>query len=127
MNYTLVYGHLATIIPAFMLGTYLMFSRKGSNPHRLIGKLYLALMFVSAAISLWMPAFVGPRWLGHFGFIHLFSILTILSVPVAIIGVRIGNLKVHIGSMIGLYIGGLIVAGGFALTPGRLIHTWFLS
>ena len=127
MDYTLIYVHLATILPAFVIGTYLMAARKGTDNHRLAGKFYLSLMFISAVVTLWMPAFVGPQWLGHFGFIHLFSILTIASVPVALIAVKVGNTRLHIGSMIGLYTGGLLIAGAFAFSPGRLLHRWLFT
>ena len=71
----LVYAHLATVLPAFVIGTYMMFSRKGSKPHRLMGKIYMALMMTTAVIALFIKAEVGPQLFGHFGFIHLFSVL----------------------------------------------------
>jgi len=79
----LAYAHLATILPAFVIGTYMMVARKGNPRHRSLGKLYMALMVVSATISLFMPAVVGPRVWNHFGFIHLFSVLDLFSVPSA--------------------------------------------
>ena len=69
----LAYAHLATIVPAFVIGAYMMFARKGSPRHRLLGKTYMLLMLATAVITLFMPALVGPTLLGHFGFIHLFS------------------------------------------------------
>jgi uncharacterized membrane protein len=34
--------HLATVIPAFFIGTWLIFlSAKGSKPHRLLGAIYM--------------------------------------------------------------------------------------
>jgi uncharacterized membrane protein len=35
--------------------------------------------------------------------------------------------KSHRNNMIGLYVGGLIIAGSFAFMPGRLLHTWLLT
>ena len=35
-----------------------------------------------------MPAEVGPQVLGHFGFIHLFSILVLVCVPLAVYNIR---------------------------------------
>ena len=41
--------HFATVVPAFFLGTWLLFfSTKGSPYHRLAGKVYLTLMGVTA-------------------------------------------------------------------------------
>ena len=122
--YYLAYSHLATIVPAFLIGTYLLIGRKGTPNHRLLGKIYMALMLVTATITLFMPAQVGPRVVGHFGYIHLFSLLVFWSVPMAFINARRGDVKGHRNSMIGLYVGGLLIAGSFAFMPGRLLHSW---
>lgn len=119
----LAYLHLATVLPAFVIGTWLMLRHKGTPLHRLLGKIYMGLMLVTATVTLFMPAAVGPRFLGHFGFIHLFSVLTFYAVPRAYVAARQHNLKAHRGAMIGLYVGGLLIAGGFAVfSPGRLMH-----
>ncbi len=123
MNYTqLAYAHLGTVVPAFVIGTWLMLSRKGSDSHRMWGKVYMALMMVTAVITLFMPAVVGPRFLGHFGFIHLFSLLVFFSVPKALAAARAHQRTAHRNSMIGLYVGGLLIAGSFAFMPGRMLH-----
>ena len=123
----LAYAHLATIIPAFFIGTYMMVARKGDRLHRFLGKGYMVLMMVTAIITLFMPAVVGPRLFNHFGFIHLFSVLAIVSVPSAYFAAKRHDVKSHRSSMIGLYIGGLLIAGGFAFMPGRLLHTWLFA
>jgi uncharacterized membrane protein len=120
----LAYSHLATIVPAFLIGTYLLIRRKGTSNHKLLGKIYMVLMLVTATITLFMPAQVGPRVVGHFGYIHLFSVLVFWSVPMAFINARRGDVKGHRSSMIGLYVGGLLIAGSFAFMPGRLLHSW---
>jgi uncharacterized membrane protein len=123
----LAYLHLFTVAPAFVLGTYLMFSRKGSPSHRRMGKVYMALMFTTAIITLFMPAAVGPRLFNHFGFIHLFSLLALWSVPTALRAARMHDVIGHRNSMIGLYVGGLIIAGAFTFAPGRLMHQLFIA
>jgi uncharacterized membrane protein len=73
--------HLTTVAPAAMLGTYLIFWAKGTAAHRLLGKIYMTLMLVTALASLFIPAAVGPQFFGHFGWIHLLSLLVLVSVP----------------------------------------------
>lgn len=71
-----------------------------------------------------MPAYVGPRIGGHFGFIHLFSLLVLYSVPAAYFHARQGNITKHRQKMVGLYIGGILIAGAFTFMPGRLLNKW---
>ena len=40
----LAYLHLATVVPAFAIGTWLLVRRKGSPSHRALGRVYLVLM-----------------------------------------------------------------------------------
>lgn len=128
MSYVqLAYWHLATIFPAFLIGAWLLLNSKGTPNHRALGKVYMTLMMVSAAITLFMPAHVGPMLLGHFGFIHLLSFLVLLLVPISFVAARNHNIRLHRGNMIGIYVGGILLAGSFALMPGRLLHQWLLS
>ncbi len=119
----LAYLHLGTVFPAFLLGTYLLLRRKGTPVHRLLGKIFMGLMLFTATVTLFMQAQVGPTILNHFGFIHVFSALVFYSVPQAYLAIRRKDLRRHRSNMIGLYVGGLVIAGGFALMPGRLIFT----
>ena len=128
MTYTqLAYLHLATVLPAFAIGAFQLIRRKGTPGHKLLGKIYMVLMLATAFITLAMPAEVGPRFLNHFGFIHAFSFLTLFNVPLAYFAVRRGNIKAHRGAMIGLYVGGILIAGAFAFSPGRMLHEWLFG
>lgn len=128
MTYTqLAYLHLATVLPAFALGALQLFRRKGTPSHKLLGKIYMLLMLATGLITLAMPAEVGPRFLNHFGFIHIFSFLALFNVPIAYIAARRGNIKAHRGAMLGLYLGGILIAGAFAFSPGRMLHAWLFG
>lgn len=124
---TLAYLHLATVVPAFFIGTYLLLNSKGTPHHKRLGRVYMVLMLLTAVFTLLMPATVGPQLLHHFGFIHIFSVLVLYLVPSAYVAVGRGDIKRHRGNMIGLYVGGLIIAGVFAFMPGRLLHHWLFS
>jgi len=123
----LAYLHLGTVFPAFLIGTFLLLNRKGSPAHKVLGKVYMSLMLVTALVTLFMSAEVGPTLLGHFGFIHMFSFLVFYYVPTAYLAIRGGNIKKHRDSMIGLYVGGILIAGGFTFVPGRLLHSWLIG
>jgi uncharacterized membrane protein len=120
----LAYIHLATVLLASILGALLLFKKKGSTSHRRIGKCYMILMLITAVVALLMPAKVGPAFLGHFGFIHLFCVLVLYSVPAAYCAARKGDIAKHKYNMIGVYVGGILIAGAFTLMQGRLLHKW---
>ncbi|MDE0422200.1 MAG: DUF2306 domain-containing protein [Gammaproteobacteria bacterium] len=123
----LAYIHLVTVLPCFLIGAWLLLRRKGTTVHKRLGRVYAVLILFTAIVTLPMPAAVGPRLLDHFGFIHLFSVLVLVSVPAALYSIRRGNVSGHRRHMVGVYIGGILIAGTFALMPGRLLYTWLFA
>lgn len=116
--------HLLTVLPAFVLGTWLIFaSRKGSPPHRALGALYLVLMSATAVLTLGIRSIDPPG----LSVIHLFVPLTLGSVIYALWAVRRGDIGGHRHAMLGLYIGGLLIAGAFTFSPGRLMYRLFFG
>lgn len=123
----ILYVHLYTVVPCIFLGAYLLLFRKGNALHKMLGKIYMTLMMITATASLFLPALVGPQFLGHFGWIHLFSFLTLYSIPTSLIAVRKGQIKKHKIKMILLYVGAIMIAGGFTIVPGRYLHGVFFG
>ena len=112
--------HIATVIPAVPLGGYVLLRKKGDKMHKLLGKIWAMLMMVTAISSFGL----GSLGTGLFGlglsFIHIFSVVTLISIPMAIWRIRVGDVRGHFHAMQGPYIG-LIIAGLFAFMPGRLM------
>jgi uncharacterized membrane protein len=129
MHYVLLtYLHLTTVLLAFFVGTYILLKRKGTPTHRILGRLFMILMLSTAFISLFMPASGDTRIFGHFGFNHLFVIPVAIFIPRAYFAVKRGDIKTHKGSVVGVYVGALLIAGAVAIfTPGRLIHGWLFE
>ena len=107
--------HLATVIPAVPLGAYVLWSRKGDAMHKRLGRLWAAMMLITAIDSFWVRGMTGA-----IGPIHIFSAITLVSIPLAIYHIRTGNVEAHRRAMTYTYIG-LLVAGLFAMVPGRLL------
>jgi uncharacterized membrane protein len=115
--------HVATVVPAFAIGTYLIFfSRKGAPFHRALGYVYLALMTVTAITTLFIHALMPHGPFGGFSPIHLLVGLTLFGVVGALRGARTHNIPMHRYSMLGVYIGGILIAGSLAFLPGRIMH-----
>jgi uncharacterized membrane protein len=116
--------HLATVLPAFIIGTWLIFfSTKGARLHRALGALYLALMTVTAVTAFFIRGINGAQ----LSLIHLFIPLTLFGVVGALWNVRRKNIKGHRNAMLGLYFGGLVIAGSLTLVPGRLLHRFLFG
>ena len=110
-----VYFHLTAALLALVIGTIQLLRAKGTGSHRMVGWVWVALMFCVAISSLWIPQFL------HFTWIHLFTLLTFIVLPLAIWRIRHGEVAKHARAMKSLYLGGLVIAGIFTLVPGRLL------
>ena len=112
--------HLATVIPAIPLGAYVILSRKGGARHKLLGKIWLALMLVTAISTI----FIRNINDGQFSWIHFFTLLTFVAVPRAIVTARQGRIEEHKKHLRNFFVGALIIAGLTAFAPGRTMWQW---
>lgn len=112
--------HLSTVLPALPLGAYILMQPKGVRSHRLLGRIWAALMVITAVSSFWLQE------AGGLSFIHMFAVITLVSIPLAVFWIRRGNVQRHRRAMTNTYIG-LVVAGLFAFAPGRLFGGWLFN
>lgn len=112
--------HLATALPAVLLGPAILLRRKGDALHRLLGRIWVGLMLTTAVASAFIRAPGGGIAGTGFSFIHIFTVWTLVVVPLAVLAIRKGDVRAHQGAMKGLY-AGLCLAGLFTLIPGRLL------
>lgn len=111
--------HVATVIPAAILGAFILVNRKGTPGHRFFGKIWMMLMAVTALSSFFIhqiDTFHG------FSAIHLLSIFVLIGIWRAISAARAHNIRAHKATVIGIYLGGIVGAGAFTLIPGRIMH-----
>ena len=123
--------HVATVLPAFLLGLWLIFSsRKGSPAHRWAGRAYLALMVVTSLTAVFITShFPFSVAVGTFRFspVHLFVVLTLTGCWRAWTAVKRGDLATHQKAVRGTFFGALVIAGAFTLLPGRVMHALLFS
>lgn len=107
--------HLGAALASLALGIVIMVSRKGTAPHRAMGRAWVVLMSVAALSSFWLT---GLR--DGLSIIHVLSAWTLVAMGLAIYFIRKGNVRSHKRFMIGTFLG-LAGAGIGALMPGRML------
>ncbi|CDZ69680.1 DUF2306 domain-containing protein [Neorhizobium galegae] len=116
--------HVAAVLPASVLGAYILLNRKGTPVHRLLGKIWMVLMVITSISSFFIHEinlFYG------FSPIHLLSVFVLVGVWRAISSVRAHNIRAHKAAVIGMYFGGIGIAGLFTLIPGRIMNAVVFS
>lgn len=118
--------HALAAAAALILGTVQLAAPKGGAAHKAVGAVWLLLMGAIAASSVFIgrPLQAGEPFWARFSPIHIFTVFTFVSLAIGLRLLLAGGprLKHHSRPFIGLFVGGLIVAGGLALFPGRLMH-----
>jgi uncharacterized membrane protein len=111
--------HAYAALAAFALGAVQMASAKGTTRHRALGYTWAGLMLVVAISSFWVH---DLRLWGPWSPIHLLSIFTLVMLPLGLWAAHNHNVSRHRFTMIGLYVGALVIAGLFTLVPGRIMY-----
>ena len=110
--------HVAAVVPAAILGAYLLARPKGTPHHRLLGKIWMTLMVMTS-----LSSFFIHRINLAYGFspIHLLSVLVLIGAWRVISAARRHDIRGHKRAVLGMYFGGIVVAGLATLLPGRLM------
>ncbi|MFC2967035.1 DUF2306 domain-containing protein [Acidimangrovimonas pyrenivorans] len=111
--------HALAAMTAFVLGTVQLAAPKGTLPHRTIGWIWVLLMATVAASSFLIHTICQ---FGPFSVIHGLSLVTLAALPVAVLHARNHRVGQHRRVMVLLFLGALVVAGLFTLSPGRIMH-----
>ena len=120
--------HVAAVTPATVIGTWqIFFSRKGAILHRVMGFIYLALMTVAAISALFIHALMPKSPFFGMSPVHLLIPLTLFGVYGALSVAWTHNVQRHRIAMIAVYVGGILIAGGLTLLPGRIMHAVFFG
>lgn len=114
----LVQGHIIAAVLSALVGAAQFVGRKGTSVHKTLGWVWIGLIAITASSSIFMRNLND----GGFSFTHGFTALAALGVPAAVLAIRRGDILLHRNFMIAVYVGGLLIAGMFTLTPGRLLH-----
>jgi len=118
-----IWAHLLTIMVALALTPVMLLRQRGDRLHRQLGWVWVAAMIFTAAISFT----VRNANHGGFSFIHILSAWTLIQVPLIAWSARTHNVAAHRGSVRGMVLGALLIAGFFTFPFNRLLGQWLFA
>ena len=114
--------HVATVIPCVPLGLFLLLAPKGTPMHKQLGKLWVAMMVITALSTLFIHEGMRMSW------IHIFVPITLRAAYLIIAKARRGDIVGHRKEIVGLFLGALMLPGIAAFVlDGRLMNTLLLA
>jgi uncharacterized membrane protein len=105
---------------ALLVGVLQLTGAKGTTTHRALGWTWVALMAVVAGTSVLIRDRGLPNIAGYTP-IHLFTVLTLVTLPMVVLRARRGDVAGHRRAVRNLFFGALVLAGVFTLLPSRRI------
>lgn len=118
-----IWAHLATIGVALALTPVVLWQRRGTRRHRLLGYVWVAALAVTAVLSFDIRLINR----GQFSAIHLLSALTLAGLLRLVTAARSHDARSHRRTVRLLATGGLLTAGFFTFPGGRLLGQWLFS
>ena len=127
---TIIYIHAVIALLAVPLGLFIFFKKKGTTQHKINGRIWVTLLVLVCFTAVVIKV-INP---GQYSLIHLLIPWTLGSLIYSIWSIKkFQKTKIqrykqsHMYSMIGVYLGALLIAGAFTLMPGRLFHQIFIG
>ena len=126
----IIYIHAVLALLAVPLGLYIFITKKGTKQHRMLGRTWASILIIVSLTAIFIQA-ISP---GQYSLIHLLIPWTLGSLIYSVWNIKqfkktkIEKYKyAHMYSMIGVYVGALLLAGAFTLMPGRFFHALIFS
>jgi uncharacterized membrane protein len=111
--------HAFAAMSAFVLGVVQLSAPKGTLPHRTVGWIWVALMIAVSISAFWIHQL---RLWGPWSPIHLLAIFTLVMLPLGVWYAHRHAVERHRWTMIGVFVGALVIAGIFTFVPGRIMY-----
>lgn len=112
--------HTICAFAALALGIAMFVRKKGTKSHKIIGRVFVILMAVTALSALFITGLNGKHW----SLIHLFVPLTFYAIWELFHHIRKGDIVKHEKAVKGLFFGALLIPGIIAMMPGRRL--WYV-
>lgn len=119
-------AHAGAAFLATGIGAGIIMARKGTPMHKVLGWCWTVFLVIVSVTAFFIRT-INP---GGFSPLHVLIPVTLGTLALAIWSIRRFKRtgldryrRAHASAMIGVFTGGLLIAGSLALLPGRSIHT----
>lgn len=112
--------HIFFAVPALLVGPLALFRKRRDVVHKIAGYVWMISVLGLSITGLFIKSHVAV--IGHFGPIHILSVLGIWGVLEGLYHIRIGNIAKHRATLQSVWFGAMGLAGLFTLLPGRVIN-----
>ena len=120
----LVVSHVAAALTSVLLGGYQVWRRpKGDGRHRLLGRTWVVLTLWTAITSFWIRDINE----GSFSWLHVLSVVTLVTVSLGVFNARRGAVAAHRGNMVGSWLGAVGAMVAAVAVPGRMVPTYAVA
>lgn len=120
----LIVSHVTAALTSVLLGGYQVWrSPKGDGRHRVLGRTWVALMLWTAITSFWIRDIND----GAFSWLHVLSIVTLVTVTLGVVNARRGAVAAHRGNMVGSWLGAVGAMVAAVAVPGRMVPTYAVA
>lgn len=109
--------HTLCAFVALFIGIAMFLRKKGTASHKLLGKIFVGFMAVTAFSAIFITGLNGKYW----SFIHIFVPVSFYAIWELFHYVRKGDIKKHEKAVKGLFFGALLIPGLLSFLPGRLM------
>ncbi|WP_324013736.1 DUF2306 domain-containing protein [Microbacterium sp. JZ37] len=95
--------------------------RRKDRAHKTLGRTWVIAMYLVCVSGMFIYT------IGGFTVFHALAIFTFATTTFGVIAIRRGNVRSHIGNMVGSWLGALAAGAFAAFVPGRFIPTLAVS
>lgn len=116
----LIVTHVVAALSSVLLGGVQLARRKGDARHRHLGRVWVVLMFWTAVSSFWIRHMRD----GAFSWLHILSLVTLVTVTLGVVSIRRGDVQGHRGNMVGSWLGSAFAMVFALAVPDRMLPTF---
>ena len=120
----LLVSHVVAALASVLLGGLQVLRRPhGDTRHRVLGRAWVVLILWTAVTSFWIRHIAD----GAFSWLHVLSVVTLVTVTLGVVNARRGRIAAHRGNMVGSWLGALGAMVAALAVPDRMIPTYAVA